>query len=58
MAPIKHILFPFDYSDRCYFAVPFVASAANRIGAKITAINVVPYGGAGMGELAAFIKKR
>ena len=50
MSPITHILFPFDFSDRCCHAVPFVGAAANRFGAKITVINVVqPLGDAGMG---------
>jgi nucleotide-binding universal stress UspA family protein len=57
MARSKHILFPFDFSDRCYLAVPFVASAGNRIGAKITAINVVPFGCPGMEEVAAVHKE-
>lgn len=57
MARIKHILFPFEFSDRCNYAVPLVASAANRIGAKLTAITVVPFGVVGMGELADVHKK-
>jgi nucleotide-binding universal stress UspA family protein len=54
---MKHILFPFDFSNRCFDAVPFVAWAANRLGAKITVINVVPFPGAGMEELAAIHKE-
>jgi nucleotide-binding universal stress UspA family protein len=41
MPPITHILFPFDFSDRCCHAVPFVRAIANRFGAKIAVISVV-----------------
>ena len=41
MPPITRILFPFDFSDRCCHAVPFVRATANRFGAKITVISVV-----------------
>ncbi len=44
MFPIKHILFPMDFSESCGSTAPFVASMARRCGAKITLLNVVqPY---------------
>jgi nucleotide-binding universal stress UspA family protein len=44
MPPIKHILFPMDFSERCGATAPYVASMARRFGAKVTLLNVVrPY---------------
>jgi nucleotide-binding universal stress UspA family protein len=44
MLPIKHILFPIDFSERCGAAAPYVATMARRFGAKITLLNAVqPY---------------
>ena len=44
MLPVKHILFPMDFSERCGATAPYVASMARRFGAKITLLNVVtPY---------------
>lgn len=44
MFPMKHILFPVDFSESCGFTAPFVAAMARRWGAKITLLNVVqPY---------------
>jgi nucleotide-binding universal stress UspA family protein len=44
MRPIKHILFPVDFSERCGSTAPYVASMARRLGAKITLLNAVqPY---------------
>ncbi len=36
-----HILFPVDFSARCYGAVPFVKSLATRYGAAVTLVHVV-----------------
>src|SRR5271169_2010842 len=51
MLPIKHILFPLDFSDRCCGAVPFVEAMASRYGAKITLLSAAqPFWYAGMGD--------
>ena len=42
MLAIKHVLFPIDFSERTYAAVPFVQSMAKRFGAKITLMSVAP----------------
>jgi nucleotide-binding universal stress UspA family protein len=42
MLAIRHILFPVDFSDRTYGAIPFVQSTAARLGAKITLMSVAP----------------
>jgi nucleotide-binding universal stress UspA family protein len=42
MLPIKHILFPIDFSERACGAAPFVEAVANRFGAKVTLLNVFP----------------
>lgn len=50
MLPIKHILFPVDFSDRTCAAAPFVAAVAGRFGAKVTLLSVAqlfPYAGIG-----------
>jgi nucleotide-binding universal stress UspA family protein len=48
---IKHILFPFDFSDRGFGAVPFVEAMASRFGAKVTLIGVIqPFYYSGMGD--------
>ena len=54
MLPIKHILFPVDFSERCKGAAPFVNAMANRFGAKVTLIGVTPalIYATGMGEPA------
>ena len=53
MLAIRHILFPFDFSERSVGAAPFVESVAARYGASITLFNVVQpmvyAGGAEMG---------
>ena len=36
------ILFPFDFSPQSQHAAPFVAAFANRLGAKVTLLTVVP----------------
>ena len=41
MAPIQHILFPFDFSAAGLRAVPFVRALANRLHAKVTLLSVV-----------------
>ncbi|HML17569.1 MAG TPA: universal stress protein [Bryobacteraceae bacterium] len=50
MLPIKHILFPVDFSNRCCAAAPFIAAVAGRFGAKVTMLSVAqlfPYAGIG-----------
>lgn len=50
MLPIKHILFPMDFSSRGCAAAPFVAAVAGRFGAKVTFLSVAqpfPYTGIG-----------
>ena len=42
MPTIKQILFPFDFSEQCSKAVPFVRAMATRFDARITLISVVP----------------
>ena len=44
MQPIKHILFPVDFSERCIGAIPFVQATARHYGARVTQISVAhPY---------------
>jgi len=51
MLPIKHILFPVDFSERSQSAVPFVEAMANRFGAYVTLLSVAqPLWYTGMGE--------
>jgi nucleotide-binding universal stress UspA family protein len=40
MSTFKHILFPVDFSDRCYGAAPFVDTLADRCGAKVTLLAI------------------
>lgn len=42
MPIIKHILFPFDFSEQSSLAAPFVRAVASRYGAKITVLSVIP----------------
>src|SRR5215469_15258429 len=42
MLAIKHILFPIDFSERTWAAVPFVEAMAKSFGAKITLMSVAP----------------
>jgi nucleotide-binding universal stress UspA family protein len=42
MATIKHILFPFDFSQQGVLAAPFVRAAAQRLQAQVTLLGVVP----------------
>jgi nucleotide-binding universal stress UspA family protein len=42
MLAIKNILFPIDFSERCCGAAPFVRAMAQRFGARITLMGVVP----------------
>lgn len=42
MATIKHILFPFDFSNQSELAAPFVRAAAQRLQAQVTLLGVVP----------------
>jgi len=66
--PIRHILFPYDFSEQGRQAVPFVAAYARRFGACVTLFSVVPpsfepvpaaMGGAALrvGELSADWKR-
>jgi len=51
MLNIKHILFPFDFSERCSGAVPFVESLASRYCANVTLLAAVqPFYNAAMGD--------
>lgn len=48
MLPVRHILFPIDFSERCCHAAPFVERMATRFQSKITLFSVAqlfPYGG-------------
>lgn len=42
MATIKHILFPFDFSQQALLAAPFVRAVSSHFGARITLLGVVP----------------
>jgi len=42
MEPIRHIVFPFDFSRQAFQAVPFVGAIASRFGTKVTVLGVVP----------------
>jgi nucleotide-binding universal stress UspA family protein len=37
---IKHILFPYDFSERCAAAAPFVEAMARRFGSNVTLLTV------------------
>lgn len=53
MAKINHILFPMDFSERCFSAVPFVESLASRYCARVTLLSVVqPFYYSAMGDPA------
>jgi nucleotide-binding universal stress UspA family protein len=41
MRNVHHILFPVDFSERCRTVRPFVKSAAQRFGAKVTLMHVL-----------------
>jgi nucleotide-binding universal stress UspA family protein len=42
MEPLKHIVFPYDFSRQATQAVPFVRAIASKFGAKVTIVGVVP----------------
>jgi len=42
MLRTRHILFPYDFSERCAAAAPLVAAMARRFGSRITMLSVVP----------------
>jgi nucleotide-binding universal stress UspA family protein len=42
MPRIEHILFPFDFSEQDSQAAPFVGAIANRFGASVTLLSVLP----------------
>jgi nucleotide-binding universal stress UspA family protein len=42
MATIKHILFPYDFSDQSKQAIPFVRAIANVFEARVTLLSVIP----------------
>src|SRR5271169_4098709 len=51
MTPIKHILFPIDFSGRSCAAVPFVEAMASQYRARVTLISVAqPMYYTGMGD--------
>ena len=51
MLPIKHILFPIDFSERCCGAVPFVQFVARTFDSKITLMSVGhPFYPVGVGD--------
>ncbi len=53
MPKINHILFPMDFSERCFSAVPFVESLASRYCARVTLLSVVqPFYYSAMGDPA------
>jgi nucleotide-binding universal stress UspA family protein len=53
MLAIKNILFPVDFSERCCGAAPFVRAMAQRFGARITLMSVVPpFWQTGSGDLS------
>lgn len=53
MLRIKHILYPFDFSNRCSTAVPFVEAIAIHFGAKVTLLSVAqPFLFTAMGDLS------
>jgi nucleotide-binding universal stress UspA family protein len=54
----KHILFPFDYSDRCRHAAPFVKAWVERSGARLTILNVVEDPGVHLPAGARFLIPR
>jgi nucleotide-binding universal stress UspA family protein len=56
MQPIKHILFPIDFSERCCNAVPFVEAMARRYSARVTLLSVVqPFYYAAIGDPGAAV---
>src|SRR5271165_1823705 len=42
MLHIKHILLPYDFSERCDATAPFVAAMARQFDARITILSVTP----------------
>lgn len=42
MEPLKHIVFPYDFSRQAMQAMPFVRAIASKFGAKVTIVGVVP----------------
>src|SRR5215467_11979825 len=40
--PIRHILFPYDFSTQGQLAAPYVRAFAQRFGARVTILSVVP----------------
>jgi nucleotide-binding universal stress UspA family protein len=42
MPTIKHILFPYDFSEQCREAAPFVRDLAARFDASVTIMSVIP----------------
>jgi nucleotide-binding universal stress UspA family protein len=47
MSAIRHILFPYDFSDHCDDVVPFVRALAQKVQARITLLSVAPPGEVG-----------
>ena len=44
MQPVRHILFPVDFSERSTLTLPFVRSMAHRLEASVTLLHVIPPG--------------
>ena len=42
----NHVLFPFDYSDRCLHTAPFVKALVEKARAHVTLLNVIEDPGA------------
>ena len=40
--PLRHIVFPYDFSEQGRQAVPFVTAFAKQFGAKVTLLSIVP----------------
>jgi len=40
--PIRHVLFPYDFSEQGRQALPFVSAFATRFGAHVTVLSIVP----------------
>ena len=56
MLPLKHILFPIDFSERSLAAAPFVEALAKRYGARVTLFSTVqPISYPGMEDPSFFI---
>ena len=48
--PIRHILFPYDFSTQGQLAAPYVRAYASRFGARVTILGARDYGQSGTPE--------